>query len=214
MVKSIVKTVINAIWVILVCLEISQVISQSQAFGYILISIYIGVLIIFRPMRPLYKAIRKPDINIPVDKQISNHIYSLLMLTIKVGLLIACSGISVSGAILYRVILFKSFAIKLHLLFVYWTFITSSVQLGINISLAFSPFIEDRVRKHIYYSAIIVSIIGCGTIVYSGFVRVLFKLSEKLVVFSLIQVFLMLIGFVSFGIVINHLLRTIVIDDN
>ena len=87
MLKSIIKTAINAAWVVLVGLLLCQVLQPSKVLGYSLISIYVVVLLVFKPMKDLFKAVCKPDINIPVERQSPNKIYSLILLSIKVLLL-------------------------------------------------------------------------------------------------------------------------------
>ncbi len=205
MVKSLIKAAINAIWVILVCLEISQVISSSQVFGYALIATYIGVLIVFRPMRPLYKAIFKPDINIPLERQASNKVYSITLLAIKIILLISCVGIIISGAILYKLIFLRPLASKIHFLCIYWAFLAASIQLGVNANIAIIPKLNEKAQKVCYYAGYIGVIVGILLSIQSRFVSVLFSLNEELISISTIQGVLLLIGFVSVGISISRL---------
>ncbi len=205
MVKSIVKTVVNAIWVILVCLEISQVISPSQTLGYILIAIYIAALIITRPMRPLIKAIRKPDINIPIERQASNKVYSIILLTIKIILLIVCIGIIISGAIMYRLFFLRSLAVKIHFLCTYWAFLTASIQLGVNINTVIIPKLNEKVQKGCYYVVYPGVLVGVILSIQSGFAPILFSMNEDLISITKIQGALLLIGFISFGITISRL---------
>ena len=210
MVKSIVKTVINVIWVILVCLEISQVIPASQDLGYILIAIYLGTLIVTRPMRPLIKAIRKPDINIPIERQASNKAYSIALLAIKIILLIACIGIIISGAILYRFIFLRSLALKLHILCSYWAMLLSAVQLGISLGITVLPKTKEKIQKLAHYASLIGSVGGIIFLLHSQYVKALFKLNEELISFSGLQVFILVICFISIGIIVNLILKNLI----
>ncbi len=210
MIKSIVKTAINAIWVILVCLEIAQVIPPSQSLGYILIIIYVGTLIVTRPMRPLIEAIRKPDINIPIDRQASNKIYSITLLAIKIILLIACIGIIISGVILYKIIFLRSLAGKIHVLCIYWAFLASSIQLGVNANIAIMPKLNEKAQKCCYYVAYLGVLVGVLLSIQSGFASVLFNLNEDLISITTIQSVLLLIGFISFGISVGRILLTFI----
>lgn len=205
MVKSIVKTAINAIWVILVCLEISQVIPPSQALGYILITVYMGVLIIARPMHPLIKSIRKPDINIPLERQVPNKAYSITLLAIKIILLIACIGIIISGAILYRFFFLRSLAVRIHFLCTYWAFLAAAIQLGVNANITIIPKLNEKAQACCYFAAYLGVLLGVILSIQSRFAYVLFSLNEDLISITTLQGVLLLIGFVSVGISISHL---------
>ena len=205
MVKSIVKTAINAVWVILVCLEICQVIPPSQVFGYILIAVYIGVLAVTRPMDPLIKAIREPDKYIPIERQTPNKVYSFVLLMIKIFLLLACIGIIISGAILYRSLLLRSLAIKIHFLCTYWVFLAAAVQLGVNVNITLILKLNNTFQKACYYAAYAGAFIGIIICLQSTFVFALFSFSEDLASITVIQGLLMLIGLVSVGISISHI---------
>ena len=207
MVKSLIKTVINAIWVILVCLEISQVISSSQAFGYALIALYFGVLIVFRPMRPLYKAIFKPDINIPLERQASNKVYSITLLAIKIILLISCVGIIISGAILYKLIFLRPLASKIHFLCIYWAFLAASIQLGVNANIAIIPKLNEKAQKGCYYAGYLGVFAGIIISIQSQYAIALFRLNEYMISVSSLQAVFLVIGFISIGITVNHLTK-------
>lgn len=209
MVKSLVKTSINAIWVILVCLEISQVIAPSQAFGYALIAVYLGVLVIFRPMRPLYAAICKPDVNIPLERQASNKVNSFALLAIKIILMIACIVIIISGTIMYKFFFLRSLAVRIHLLCAYWTFMLSAIQLGLNIGITILPKLKEKFQIIIFYSSYIGSAVGIIFLIQSGLIVGLVKLNKNLILLSPMQVFFLLFGFVFLGIAFNHFIKRI-----
>ena len=207
MLKSIIKTAINAAWVVLVGLLLCQVLQPSKVLGYSLISIYVVVLLVFKPMKDLFKAVCKQDINIPVERQSPNKIYSLILLSIKVLLLIACTGMGVSGAILYNIIFLKSLAMKLHLLFSYWIMLLSAVQLGVNIGITVLPKTKDKVQKVAHIASLIGSVIGVVFLLQSRYAIALVKLNEDPVCFSGLQTMALVIGFISMGMAVNHFLK-------
>ena len=207
MVKSLIKTVINAIWVILVCLEISHVISLSQAFGYALIAVYFGVLIVFRPLRPLYKAIFKPDINMPLERQAPNKVYSITLLAIKIILLIACVGIIISGAILYKLIFLRSLAGKIHFLCIYWAFLAASIQLGVNANIVIIPKLNEKAQRGCYYAGYLGVFAGIIISIQSQYAIALFRLNEYMISVSSLQAVFLVVGFISIGITVNHLTK-------
>lgn len=210
MLKSIIKTAINAVWVMLVGLLMCQVLQPSKVLGYGLISMYVVVLLVFKPMKDLFKAVFKPDINIPVERQAPNKIYSLILLSIKALLLIACMGVVVSGAILYRILFLKSFAMKLHLLFSYWIMLLSAVQLGVNIGITILPKTKERIQKGAYFASIIGSVIGIVFLLQSRYAIALIRLNEDPVCFSGLQTVALVIGFISMGMAVNHFLKKII----
>ena len=214
MLKSIIKTAINAVWVLLVSLLLCQVLQPSKVLGYCLILIYVVVLLVFKPMKDLFKAVCKPDINIPLERQAPNKIYSLILLSIKILLLIACMGMGVSGAILYRIIFLKSLAMKLHLLFTYWILLLSAVQLGINIGITVLPQTKDKIQKAVHFASLIASVFGIVFLLQSRYAIALVKLNENPVRFSGLQTAALVIGFISMGMAANHFLkRTITMID-
>lgn len=207
MLKSIIKTVINAAWVALVGLLLCQVLQPSKVLGYSLFSIYAAVLLVFKPMKDLFNAVCKPDINIPVERQAPNKIYSLILLSIKVLLLIACMGMGVSGVVLYRIIFLKSLAMKLHLLFSYWIMLLSAVQLGVNIGITVLPKTKDKIQKGAHFASLIGSVIGIVFLLQSRYPIALFILNENPVSFSGLQTVALVIGFISMGMAVNHFLK-------
>ncbi|WP_196243026.1 hypothetical protein [Ruminococcus flavefaciens] len=160
-------------------------------------------------MKPFYHAICKPDINIPVERQVPNKIYSIALLSIKILILIACIGIGVSGAILYKFLFLKSFAIKLHLLFSYWAFILSMIQLGISIGITVLPRFKEKIQKIVFYASYIVSVAGIIFLIKSELAVSLIQLNKNLILLSTVQMFFILLGFVSLGIAFNHFIKRI-----
>lgn len=119
---------------------------------------------------------------------------------------IACIGIIISGAILYRFFFLRSLAIKIHFLCSYWAFLVSSIQLGVNTNITVIPKLNEKAQKICYYASYLGALAGVIIIIQSKFVANLFSLNEELISITTIQGVLLLIGFATVGISISHLI--------
>ena len=188
----------------LVGLLLCQVLQPSIALGYSLISIYVVVLFAFKPMKPLYHSIVKPDINIPVERQASNKAYSFTLLLIKILLLVSCIGLAISGAVLYNIFFLKNLAIKLHYLFVYWAFVFAAFQLGVNIGISVLPKINEHIQTVIQYAAYFGCFGGFIAFFHLHLASFLLCLHDEILIFHGIEGFILLGGFVSLGMMISR----------
>lgn len=206
MIKAIVKTFVNAIWTFFVLMLICQVITPTETTGFILIAVYAVVLIVYRPMKPFFKTILTPNLGIPAERQLRNKVYSFVFLTIKMLLLVSCVGATISGAVLYKIFILKSLAIKLHYLFAYWAFVLSAVQLGVNANITIITRSDQKLQKICHCAGYAGVLIGIVTLFRSSFVTALFSLNENIISLTVFQGSMLLVGAVSAGISISRLM--------